>query len=353
MSRRCHGRLPIMTLIGSRLSVVSSDNPSIQAPQPLESASDNRKAPPGHRRPGAILSPLPADLEAVLSQFQVALDGAPIDDDTRRAYTSRVRQYLAWLQAADVEGDPLVEATSRDWAVRDYRAHLQSVAKRKPSTINTSLAAIADFYSRRGLGQPDVQRLDLPQVAPRALTPKESTRWLRAVQACLRSRDRLLGLIPFYAGLRIGEVVALDIEDVRLSARKGVMIVRSGKGDRYRELPVHAELREHLATWIGERLTWPGADASLALFLNHRGARLSTRGARDILARLAGEAGLDEDFTSHVLRHTFGTTLVRAGHDLVLVAELMGHRRLETTRGYTRPGPIDRERAIASLPTDR
>ena len=68
---------------------------------------------------------------------------------------------------------------------------------------------------------------------------------------------------------------------------------------------------------------------------------------------LASEADLDEDFTSHVLRHTFGTTLVRAGHDLVLVAELMGHRRLETTRSYTRPGHADRERAIASLPTDR
>ncbi len=63
---------------------------------------------------------------------------------------------------------------SRDWAVRDYRAHLQSVAKRKPSTVNTSLAAIADFYTRRGLGLPDVRRLELPQAAPRALAPREA-----------------------------------------------------------------------------------------------------------------------------------------------------------------------------------
>ncbi len=102
-----------------------------------------------------------------------------------------------------------------------------------------------------------------------------------------------------------------------------------------------------------ERQDWPGASTNPALFLNHRGGRLTTRSARDILAELAGEARLDEEFTSHVLRHTFGTTLVRAGHDLVLVAELMGHRRLETTRGYTRPGRTDRERAINSLPTDR
>jgi integrase/recombinase XerC len=163
----------------------------------------------------------------------------------------------------------------------------------------------------------------------------------------------LLGLLPFYAGLRIGEVVALDIDDVRLSARKGALVVRSGKGDHYRELPVHPELRQDLATWLAERPDWRGADSNPALLLNQRGGRLTTRGARDVLATLADEAALEEEFTSHVLRHTFGTTLVRAGHDLVLVAELMGHRRLETTRGYTRPGSADCERAISSLPAER
>jgi integrase/recombinase XerC len=296
---------------------------------------------------------LPTHLETIHAGYAAALQLAPVDEATRRAYISRVRQYLAWLGTADVEGNPLADAARRDWAVRDYRAHLQSVAKRKPSTINSSLAAIADFYTRRGLGHPDVRRLELPQAAPRALAPREATRWLRAVQDCLRPRDRLLGLIPFYAGLRIGEAVALDVDDVQLSARKGLLIVRSGKGERYRELPVHAELRENLAIWLDERRDWPGAIANPALFLNRRGGRLTTRGARDVLVALASEASLDEEFTSHVLRHTFGTTLVRAGHDLVLVAELMGHRRLETTRAYTRPGRLDRERAINSLPTDR
>ena len=215
------------------------------------------------------------------------------------------------------------------------------------------MAALADFYIRRGLGQPDVRRLELPQAAPRALTPREATGWLRAAQGCLRPRDRLLGLIPFYAGLRIGEAVALDVDDVRLSTRKGVLIVRSGKGDRYRELPIHRELRANLTIWLEERPNWPGATANPALFLNRRGGRLTTRGARDVLVALAVEARLEEEFTSHVLRHTFGTTLVRSGHDLVLVAELMGHRRLETKCGYTRPSRTDREHAISSLPTDR
>jgi len=77
------------------------------------------------------------------------------------------------------------------------------------------------------------------------------------------------------------------------------------------------------------------------------------RGATDILATIAADAGIRDDFSPHFLRHCFGTTLVRDGHDLVLVAELMGHARFETTRTYALPTAADRQRAIDSLPTDR
>jgi site-specific recombinase XerD len=170
------------------------------------------------------------------------------------------------------------------------------------------------------------------------------------------TRDRILAQIPFYAGLRLGEVVALDTDDVRLSARKGLIIVRSGKGNKYREVPVHehARLRGDLTTWINdERPSWSGASDTPALILNHRGTRLSARGAHNILVGIAEEAHIDDDFTSHALRHTFGTTLVRQGHDIVIVAELMGHARLDQTRRYSLPTQADGERAINSLPVDR
>ncbi len=128
----------------------------------------------------------------------------------------------------------------------------------------------------------------------------------------------------------------LDLDDIRLSARKGIVIVRAGKGGAYREVPVHPQLRPDLALWINdERPAWKGSAHTSALLLNHRGARLGARGADDILGAIADEAHLTGEFTSHVLRHTFGTTLVRQGHDLVLVAELMGHKRLDQTRRYS------------------
>jgi len=216
--------------------------------------------------------------------------------------------------------------------VRDYRTHLATVAKNAPRTINTALAAIDDFYTRRGLGPASADQLDLPTQAPRALNAKTALRWIRAIAARTAPRDRVLALLPLYAGLRVSETVALDVGDVRLSARKGTLRVR-GKGGKPRDLPVHAQLGTDLQAWLDERPGWPGADTSPALLLNRRGRRLSVRGASDIIRGIAAEANLGEEhITAHIGRHTFAATLVRGGTDLVTVTDMLSHARLDTVR---------------------
>ena len=86
----------------------------------------------------------------------------------------------------------------------------------------------------------------------------------------------------------------LDVGDVRRSARKGVLRIY-GKGDKVREVPIHAKLRPGLEQWLTERATWPGAGTSPALFLNTKGGRLSARAAGGIIAAIAEQAGLDDD----------------------------------------------------------
>jgi hypothetical protein len=98
--------------------------------------------------------------------YRAALTATPLSAETARTYLSKVRGYLIWLTDAGAQGDPLSEPRARDWAVRDYRTHLLSVAKRAPATINNALAALDDFYTRRGLGAATADRLDLPHPGP-------------------------------------------------------------------------------------------------------------------------------------------------------------------------------------------
>jgi site-specific recombinase XerD len=305
------------------------------------------------RRRGRAPTPLPAPYDVVHKRYAELLATAPLAAGTREEYASRVRCYLAWLAQAgaalSVTGDPLTSPTCRDGAVRDYRIWLKTQC-RSPATVNNSLAALTDFYGRIGLGAPHARSEVLPLRAPVALDTRQTTRYLRAVEAHASPRDRAIALLPYYAGLRIGEVVALDLADLRLSVRRGEVVVGKGRdGGRQRILPVHATLRTVLATWLEVRAGLFGADATTAVFLNHRGGRITGRAARTIITDLGAHAALTdagEPFGPHTLRHTFATQMVRDGVDLVIVADLLGHTRLETTRLYTQPTAADRAAAL-------
>ena len=147
----------------------------------------------------------------------------------------------------------------------------------------------------------------MPRHAPKALDPRAKVRYLRAVEAWPSARDRAIALLSLYAGTRIAEITALDVTDVRLSARKGeVHLV--GKGEKARTVPVHPKLRAALAAWLDERPSKPGAD-SPTLFTSARGTRMTTDAIADVIDAITRAARLDDHVTSHVLRHTFGTEL--------------------------------------------
>jgi site-specific recombinase XerD len=301
----------------------------------------------------AVVQPgeLTPENAALLAEYAAHLEHSPLTGHTPRTYLGAVRAYLEWLQGAETDGDPLSDAAAKDWAVRDYRSYLVTVAKRATATVNKHLAALVDFYTWRGLGQPQgVKRHQVARHAPKALEPRAKLRYLRAVEACPSARDRAIALLPLFAGTRIAEISALDIADVRLSARKGeVHLV--GKGEKSRTVPVHPKLREALAAWLAERPERPGADTA-ALFTSGRGTRMTTDALADVIDRITSTASLEDEVTSHRLRHTFGTELTRNGVDIVTVAELMGHASLETTRLYTRPSEADMQRAVDALSAD-
>jgi integrase/recombinase XerC len=239
------------------------------------------------------------------------------------------------------------------------------VKRSRPNTINAALTALDHFYAHHlGLGRPAARREKPPTTAPEALDEDEQRRFLRAVQRHPSIRDSAIALVLLHAGLRADELAQLDFGDVPISTRRGKVIVWAGKGrdgGTYREVPLHRIARDALRKWLDERPNWPGADGT-ALWLNRRGGRLSVRSINGIVREIALTAGLVHDsgpdagkarVHPHTLRHTFGTQLIRNGVDVVTVADLMGHAKLDSTRIYTRSSAADRARAIdTALITD-
>ncbi len=284
-----------------------------------------------------------------LSAYLGWLEGRPLAARSREAYAHQVRRYLAWLgDRSPVDGNPLADDDARDWAVRDYKRHLKAVERWKPASVNLALAAVDSFYTQLGLGRPIVRREDLAKGAPRAITEEQQRRLLRMGERA-KARDRAIVVLLLYTGLRLAELVALDVDDVKMSARKGIVVVRSGKGDAYREVPLNALVRQVVEEWLTERKAMAAVDER-AVFVGRSGRRLSKRSVDDVVRGLGKDAGIS--LSAHILRHTFLTRLARQGSDLVLVAELAGHRRLETTRRYSLPSDIDRLLAVENLQID-
>lgn len=287
-------------------------------------------------------------LEQTLAAYDAWLDRQPLAVKTRIAYRLQVHQYGTYLaQRPPTEDDPLRTPFARDYAVRDYKTYLKTERQAKPTSVNLALAAIDHFHQFIGNNRLQVQRESLPAQAPRALKPDEQKAFLRAVERTPNARDQAIAHLIFYTAIRLGECTALNVDDVRVSARKGLVIIRSGKGDTYREVPLNAEVREALWSWLKERAKRFPQTSDPAVFLGPKGKRLSARAIDLIIRRIGANAHLE--LSAHVLRHTCLTNLVRRGNDLVLVAEIAGHKRLETTRRYSLPSLEDREKAMEGL----
>ncbi len=260
-----------------------------------------------------------------------------------------MRGYGAWLGSRESAAAALELPRARDHAARDFKRFLKVERGWKPSSVNLALAGVDSFNRFLGLGAANVAREPVAQASPRALSEEDQRDLLRAAEAS-KPRDRAIVVVLLYTGLRLGELAALDLADTRLSARKGLVVVRTGKGDSYREVPLNGPVRAALESWLEVRRRREAggqAAAERALFTAARGGRLSPRAIDRVVRGMGARAGIA--LSAHVLRHTWVTNLVRGGHDVVLVAELAGHRRLETTRRYSLPSHADRQAAMESL----
>lgn len=172
----------------------------------------------------------------------------------------------------------------------------------------------------------------IQKAPPKSLERREQNRFLREAERRGKLRDLALVRVMLSCGLRVGEVVAVKISDLDIGERRGKLVVREGKGNKYREVPVPPEARRAIQEWLGE-LNIKHPDRPW-LFPNRKGERISTRYVERIVKQIALRAEVEA--VPHTLRHTCATNMLRSGADLVTVAQILGHESLDTTAIYTR-----------------
>lgn len=256
-------------------------------------------------------------------------------NSTQKTYMNVLLQFEKWLDGA---GTNLIEFARTD--VQQYVDYLVA-NKKSASTINKTFNAIKKFcsWANKNEAVEDisvVKQVDYKKQAPKSLSRKELLQLLREVDRDGNKRDIAIVVTLVNSGLRVSELVALDKKDIKISDRKGEVIVRSGKGNKERIVPLNNEARRSITKYLEER-----CDGHDALFLSNRDERISVRSVQNLVNKYG--------FNVHALRHTFITGLVRSGQDISVIQSMSGHSSADMVLRYSAPTEEDKQNAVEDI----
>ena len=256
---------------------------------------------------------------------------------TVRNYTHDLLDFFSYLKSKKISS--LNEVDKQ--VLRGYLSHLMKEGFARVS-ISRKLSAIRSFYRyllREELVETspiaDTSSPKLDKRLPKFLTPEEAVRLLEAPDSstALGQRDRALMELLYASGLRVSELVSLDLEQINLETNE---IRVWGKGAKERMVLMGKPAAAALASYLSQgRPRLLGKKKGYALFLNRDGGRLTERSIQRILRKYTRVAGIKKRVHPHLLRHTFATHLLDGGADLRVVQELLGHASLVSTQIYT------------------
>jgi integrase/recombinase XerC len=301
----------------------------------------------------------------VKKQLQAFLDYLRLNRNasahTVSAYESDVLQFLAFAAQyinttpASLEPAHLELGTIRAFMADLYRqGHARASVARKLS----ALRAFGRYMRREGWIDADPAALAVSpkreHKVPAHLSVDEMSRLLEIPDGstALGRRDRAILELFYASGLRLSELVGLDLEEVNLRAR---MVRVMGKGAKERLIPFNTATEQSLRAWLADRVGLRAGDVARAaqnprpkaqslkaraasrepLFVNFRGARLTGRSVQRLVARYVAACSTRFGISPHALRHSFATHLLERGADLRAIQELLGHVQLSTTQRYT------------------
>jgi integrase/recombinase XerC len=274
------------------------------------------------------------ELSTEITNFLGALRRENASPHTLRNYESDLRQFEVHIAPS-----PPVEEidlyTLRGWVSALFND------KQMATTIRRKVAALRAFFQyelRQGLIHANPAKLlilpKLPKTLPKVPTAEQVNNLVDAVDnnqldRPFPKRDRAMFEFLYGCGLRISELEGLNLDDIDAT---GKWIVVRGKGRKERQVPYGRKAAEALANWLPDRQAKPG---ERAVFVNYRGARITSRGIRKIVGLYARLLAGASEVHPHTLRHAFATHLLSDGADLRAIQELLGHSQLSTTQKYT------------------
>ncbi|MEO6018332.1 MAG: tyrosine recombinase XerC [Polaromonas sp.] len=269
---------------------------------------------------------------------------------TVELYALDLQKLQANTQVAGVELTAVHNTHMRRWVAQ---MHGGGRSARGIALILSGWRGFYTWLGREGLvaSNPvqDVRSPKVPRPLPKALSVDEAVQ-LASFEAgssegtagdpLLEARDRCITELLYGCGLRIGELVGLDVQASssalgwidRDAAEAHVL----GKGSKRRSVPVGGKALEALDAWLAARSQWAGVGAGNALFINQRGGRLTPQHVRVRLKQRSLRAGLATPVHPHMLRHSFASHVLQSSGDLRAVQELLGHANITTTQVYTR-----------------
>jgi integrase/recombinase XerD len=277
--------------------------------------------------------------EQVQEFLDYIVEGKGYSNNTLAAYQNDLSQFLDYLRSRVSGWDEV----GRD-VIMNYIMFMKGDQEYASSTVARKVAAIKSFFhylvDKDILEDDPTATLDSPKVRkrlPKAIAVEDLERLLAepaGEDTPKAYRDRALLELLYATGLRVTELVSLDVDDVNL-ASASLRVVRS-RDKTERIVPIHQRAIEPLRDYLEKgRIQLLRDPEETALFLNHRGRRLTRQGLWLIVKHYVREVGITEDVTPHTLRHTFAAHLVERKANLEYVQEVLGHANISTTQVYT------------------
>lgn len=256
--------------------------------------------------------------------------------NTVSSYLRDVRQFAAEMEEREI---PLVEVLSSD--VEEYAHGLLRKGK-SPATVTRSVASIKSFYncliSRGAVGRNPAKGVVPAKVErklPQVLTGREVELFLEQPECTdLKGyRDRAMLELLYATGIRVSELIALDVDDLNLP---GGVLKCFSKG-KERIIPLYPTAIRALSEYVHNvRPQLVDSMDETALFVNMNGDRMSRQGFWKLIKYYQEKAGIKKDITPHTLRHSFAAHLLENGADLRSIQEMLGHADISSTQIYSR-----------------